>query len=390
VQVRTAQFPEKSHETRATRALSGTSTVQLVADDAELRARLRRLLAPHYAVQIATDGRRALQMLLAQPPAIVISAMTLPDVDGVGLVERIRGDRRSRDIPVILVCTQADRVAALRAVDLGADDVIVKPFVGCELLARVRATVHAARLRALEEHELHALLDDLKAAHQRVAVTAAAERRRIERDLHDGAQQRLMALRLELGLLAERVADGEEVVTRGHLDRLRGEVDEALGELRDLAHGLHPPLLASDGLYAALSAAARRGHVPVELEGADLGRFAPAVESATYFCCLEALQNVAKHAGSDARAAIRLQARHGELTFSVTDDGCGFERPGDEGHGLTNLRNRLGALGGHAEITSIPGRGTTVLGRVPLTPAASILRADVGTTSPGGAGLHLT
>jgi signal transduction histidine kinase len=387
--VRTARFPEKSHERRATQALSCTAAVQLVAGDADLRARLFRLLAPHYAVRMAADGRRALQMLVAQPPAIVISAMTLPDVDGVGLVERIRGDRRSRHTPVILVCTHADRLDAMRAVDLGADDVIVKPFVGCELLARVRAAVHAARLRALEEHELHALLDDLKAAHQRVAIAAAAERRRIERDLHDGAQQRLMALRLELGLLAERVTDGEEVVTRRQLDRLRGEVDEALGELRDLAHGLHPPLLASDGLYAALSAASRKGHVPVELEGDNVGRFAPAVESATYFCCLEALQNVAKHAGSDAHAAIRLDARRSELIFSVTDDGCGFDRPGVEGHGLTNLRDRLGALGGHAEITSIPGRGTTVLGCIPLTPAPSMVRADVGTTSSGDAGLHL-
>ena len=241
----------------------------------------------------------------------------------------------------------------------------------------MRATAHGSRVRtgaaeargraqarAAGERELHALLDELKAAQRRVAEAGDAERRRIERDLHDGAQQRLMAVRLELGMLAERAgADG----LRGALEGLRGDVEEALDELRELAHGLVPPLLASDGLYTALAAAARRTPAPVRIAGREVGRLPPAVENAAYFRRAEALQNVTKHAGAGARVAIDLDVRHGALVFRVSDDGAGFD-PGvqGDGNGLTNLRDRLAALGGHAEVESSPGRGTTVRGQIPL------------------------
>jgi signal transduction histidine kinase len=230
---------------------------------------------------------------------------------------------------------------------------------------------------------LEALLDDLRAAQRRAVAAEDAERQRIERDLHDGAQQRLMAMRLELGLLAERLEEDHRPVTRQDLDRLRGAVEEALGELRELAHGLRPPLLASDGLQAALVAASRRGPVPVEVVGSDVGRLDAAAENAAYFCCMEALQNVAKHAGNGARAVIRLEAGDGALRFTVTDDGRGFDPGRDvEGHGLTNLRDRLGALGGHAEVTSVPGRGTIIFGHIPLAEPAR-----AGTSAARDAGI---
>jgi signal transduction histidine kinase len=222
------------------------------------------------------------------------------------------------------------------------------------------------RFRFVRERDWRIVREELKAASRRVAAAADEERRRIARDLHDGAQQRLMAVRLELGLLAELAAGGH-AVTRRDLERLRADVEQALEEIRRLAHGLHPPLLASDGLHAALAAASRRAPIPVAIDGATTGRLPRAIESAAYFCCAEALQNVVKHAGARARASIQLDVRRGALEFRVTDDGCGFDgRHVEEGHGLTNLRDRLSAVGGHAEITSIPGCGTTVLGQIPL------------------------
>jgi signal transduction histidine kinase len=220
--------------------------------------------------------------------------------------------------------------------------------------------------RARHEGELRALLNDLRAAQRRVAVAGDAERRRIERDLHDGAQQRLMALRLELGLLEERVGEDPKRATQ-MLRELRLELDEALEELRELAHGLYPPLLASDGLEAALAATARRSAIPVTIDASGMARAPRSIESAAYFCCLEALQNAAKHAGPDARAVIELRMEAGSLSFSVRDDGAGFD-PGDmqPGYGLINLRDRLSALGGDASVTSTPGAGTTMTGHIPL------------------------
>jgi signal transduction histidine kinase len=231
------------------------------------------------------------------------------------------------------------------------------------VLAEARGRVEE---RARHEGELRALLNDLRATQRRVAVAGDAERRRIERDLHDGAQQRLMALRLELGLLQERVRDdpGRAAET---LRGLRLELDEALEELRELAHGLYPPLLASDGLEAALAATARRSAIPVTIDASGMTRAPRSIESTAYFCCLEALQNAAKHAGAGARAAIELRMEGGVLSFSVHDDGVGFD-PGVRrpGYGLINLRDRVDALGGDACVTSSPGAGTTVTGHIPL------------------------
>jgi signal transduction histidine kinase len=238
--------------------------------------------------------------------------------------------------------------------------------VGGVLLITQAAARGGIEERARHEGELRALLSDLRAAQRRVAVAGDAERRRIERDLHDGAQQRLMALRLELGLLEERVRDDPKRATK-MLRGLRLDLDDAVEELRELAHGLYPPLLASDGLVAALAATARRSAIPVTIDASGMTRAPRSIESAAYFCCLEALQNAAKHAGPDARAAIELRMEDGFLSFCVRDDGAGFD-PGvmRPGYGLINLRDRLSALGGDASVSSSPGTGTTVSGHIPL------------------------
>jgi signal transduction histidine kinase len=208
----------------------------------------------------------------------------------------------------------------------------------------------------------------------RIAASSERERRRIERDLHDGAQQRLVALRIELELAEELVLRDPELGAR-RLRRLERELDEALEELRALAHGVYPPLLADHGLPRALRAATERCAVPVQLEVRGVGRYAPAVEGAVYFCVLEALQNVLKHARGVRRVAVALDGRlPGELRLSVRDDGAGFAAGGadgaDGGAGVTNMRDRLAALGGDVEVASAPGVGTSVRGWVPSEAAA--------------------
>jgi signal transduction histidine kinase len=138
--------------------------------------------------------------------------------------------------------------------------------------------------------------------------------------------------------------------------------------LRELAHGLFPPLLVSDGLEAALDAAARRAGLRVRLDARGVGRFGPEVEAAVYFCCVEALQNAAKHAGAGARVTVALSRTPHTLEFSVEDDGVGFvPTQAAPGYGLANLRDRVEALGGTPEVVSVPGRGTAVRGAVPIS-----------------------
>ena len=207
----------------------------------------------------------------------------------------------------------------------------------------------------------------------RIAASAERERRRIERDLHDGAQQRLVALRIELELAEEIIRqDPERGVER--LQELEADLDETLEEVRSLAHGVYPPLLADRGLDEALRAAGRRSPIRMDVEVNNVGRYAPEIESAVYFCVIEALQNVSKHARGARRVALRLDGGAGsELRFSVRDDGAGA--PDSEitpGVGITNMRDRLATVGGGVDIMSTPGVGTTVFGTVPVLAQTSL------------------
>ena len=209
-------------------------------------------------------------------------------------------------------------------------------------------------------------MEELRASRQRLVSAQDDERRRLERDLHDGAQQQLVAMKISLSLAKTLAQEEGASETAGVLSQLSNEADEAVLTLRELAHGIYPPLLASDGLEAALGARARRSPVPVSVEVEGLGRYAPEVEAAVYFCSLEALQNVAKYAHASA-ATVRLAEHDGVLTFSVEDNGRGFEPSVTaKGAGIQNMTDRLDALGGTFTITSAPGRGTCVSGRLPL------------------------
>jgi len=213
--------------------------------------------------------------------------------------------------------------------------------------------------------ELLARLDDLRASRQRLVTAQDEERRRIERNLHDGAQQHLIALKMKVGL-AEGIAEPESKA-RPILAQLKHDADEAIDNLRELARGIYPPLLASDGLGAALRAHAGRLTVPVELELDGVPRQPREVESAIYFCCLEALQNVAKYAEA-SRVRVRVWTGDSSLAFKVEDDGRGFDpATAVRSSGLQNMRDRLEALGGSLEVRSTVGTGTTVQGRTPLS-----------------------
>jgi signal transduction histidine kinase len=199
-----------------------------------------------------------------------------------------------------------------------------------------------------------------------VVSAADAERRRIERDLHDGAQQQLVALCANLRLARELAGSQPAEVTE-LLEQLGSDIEMALEELRELAHGIYPPLLADRGLAEALSAVAARAPVHTRLEAGTLERYPPQVEATVYFCCLEALQNAGKHAGDAASATVRVFEKEGGLLFEVADDGPGFDpAAGGHGGGLTNMADRLGGIGGSLRIDSAPGGGTRIAGAIPL------------------------
>jgi signal transduction histidine kinase len=207
------------------------------------------------------------------------------------------------------------------------------------------------------------LVEELRASQRRLVTAQDQERRRLERNIHDGAQQQLVALsvrtRLARDLTARDPAQAAEMLTQ-----IDAEIQTALGDLRDLARGIYPPLLIDEGLGAALGAQARRSLVPTTIQADGLGRYAPEVEAAVYFSCLEALQNVAKYAEASSASVILAQS-NGHLTFEVADDGRGFDPAAERtGTGLQGIADRLGALHGELTIRSEPGAGTRVGGRI--------------------------
>jgi signal transduction histidine kinase len=237
-----------------------------------------------------------------------------------------------------------------------------------ELARQVGLALHNSRL----DTALQASLDDLRIANEelrasrsRIVVASDESRRQIERNLHDGAQQHLVALAVKLGL-AKQLLASDPAVVEPMLDELRADAQETLTQLRELAHGIYPPLLIDRGLGEALRAAANRAVLPTEVR-ADVGRFAPEVEAAVYFCCLEAMQNAGKHAGENARITITVTTAEGDLSFVVADDGTGFDATSNavRGHGFVNMADRVGAIGGTIDVESAPGTGTRISGRMP-------------------------
>jgi signal transduction histidine kinase len=256
--------------------------------------------------------------------------------------------------------------------------IVFTPFL-CGMIAQLSLEnsehLNAALLRAqavnerLRESEaaLGRQADELRASRARVVAATDRERRRIERDIHDGAQQRLVALSVRLAMARELV-ENDPGRAAELLESMRTEIKAAQQELNLLAQGVYPPVLTEHGLGAALLSAVDRTPNPVELAISDVGRHPRDLEAAIYFCCVEALQNVAKHAGPSAVVTVRLSLTgDDQIEFEVADNGQGFAAPAGRGNGFTNMRDRIGAAGGVVEVVSELGRGTRVIGRVPTS-----------------------
>jgi signal transduction histidine kinase len=318
-----------------------------------LRSRLRRPEASDLVVELRTGGATTLQERLAR---------ALGD-EHLELAYRIDGNRyvdaagRPMD-----VASRPDRAVTL--IRAGGEDVAALVHDAAllddpALVESVRATaalvIENERLAA----EVLAQLAEVRASRARIVAVADGERRRIERNLHDGLQQRLVTLCLDLGLAATRGdAAAADALARAHL-----EVEQAIAELRELARGIHPTLLREEGLEAAVAAIARRAPLPVEVHASVGDRLSDAVELAAYLLVAEALTNVAKHASASA-AGVRLERDGDVLRVAVTDDGVGGARETPDS-GLAGLRDRLAALDATLHVDSGPRAGTTITTEIP-------------------------
>jgi signal transduction histidine kinase len=238
-----------------------------------------------------------------------------------------------------------------------------------EVARQLGLALHNVRLdSALQASlaELAARNQELQASRLRIVTAADSSRRAIERNLHDGAQQHLVALAVRLGLARQIAEDGDIDTVLTQLDELRVQVQTTVGELRELAHGIYPPLLRDRGLGEALRTAALRSPLPCTVDVDLDGRYPEQVETAAYFCCLEGMQNAGKYAGDGATLAVHVRGDAGTLCFDLVDDGAGFDPTATAfGHGFLNMQDRLGAIGGRLEVESAPGKGTTVRAIIP-------------------------
>ncbi len=250
-----------------------------------------------------------------------------------------------------------------------------RPLV--ELARQLGLALHNVRLDSALQASLAELAqrnEELQASRLRIVTAADDSRRAIERNLHDGAQQHLVALAVKLGLAAAIAEDGDTETVRTLVSDLRADVQTTIGELRELAHGIYPPLLRDRGLTEALRTAATRSPLPCSVEVDVPGRYPEQIEATIYFCCLEAMQNAGKYAGDGAQLCVRVTAADELLCVEVSDDGAGFDATaGAHGQGFINMRDRLGAIGADLVVDSSPGHGTRVSTQIPVEDGLRVL-----------------
>ncbi|MDP8961107.1 MAG: histidine kinase [Actinomycetota bacterium] len=321
----------------------------------ELLTRMTRLLAE------GTAAVRAEVWLVVSDE--VRRAASWPEQDGAPSVVPLDGDKLpdlGNVTAAVPVLHHAEVLGALTVTKPASESLSPnEEKLLADLAGQAGLVLRNVRLTA----QLLARLEELKASRQRLVTAQDEQRHRLERNIHDGAQQELISIKVRLGLAEQLAKTGKPVDQL--LRQLNEDTGAAIDNLRTLARGIYPPLLASEGLVVALRAQAGRVPVPVEVNAEPIGRFAREVEAAVYFCCLEALQNASKYAEA-SRVVVTLTRDGRLLRFVVSDDGCGFEADSRRfGSGIQNMIDRLEALDGTLEIRSSPGQGTTVTGCVP-------------------------
>lgn len=345
------------HEVRwAAFALLGMAPVLLLAG--HLRAKLARSAVGDLLVELRRDpGPAELEQALARAlgdPSLTLAYWlpefgTYADPDGRAVTLPEPSDARA----LTLIKRDGAREAAL----LHDPSLEEEP----ELLDSVAAALSMSLENAHLHVELRAQLEELRGSRARIVESAQGERQRLERNLHDGAQQRLVALSLDLGLLEERLAGDRSAMERVH--KARREVAASLDELREIARGIHPAVVTGHGLAVALEQLAARAAVPIRLRVEVPGRLSEAIEVASYYVVAESLTNVSKYAQA-SEATVEVSQSKGFLLVEVTDDGIGGADT-ERGSGLRGLADRVEALGGRLRVWSPPGGGTRVQAEIP-------------------------
>jgi signal transduction histidine kinase len=313
-----------------------------------------RMMEASLMVAVVT-GLSALQ--LGRP--VLLSALVFPALIWAALDFGLRG----ATVAITIICGFAIWGATNDLGPFGVGTINDRLLETQLFIATVSLTALAIAALVAERAQL---AEHLRASRTRLVASSDQARQRLERDLHDGAQQGILGLRLKLTLATEALERDPEEGQR-LLTTIERQMDGVLEELRSLAHGVYPPMLREYGIVSALESAALHMASPVSVHGAGVGRYSQATEAAVYFSCLEALQNVAKHAGPDANADVRLRQQSSELRFEVTDSGTGFDPATTfPGTGQANMRDRIEAVGGTLTVVSRPRNGTTVRGRVPI------------------------
>jgi len=321
--------------------------ILLVEDNATNMKLVRDVLqAKGYRTLEATTGEDAVVLARTRDPALVLMDVQLPGIDGIEALAELRDDARTSAIPVVAVTAQAMRGDSERFLDVGFDGYLAKPIDVDELIRVVESTAVAGTLELL------------RASRRRLVLAAAADRGRIERELHDGPQQRLVAIAVELQQ-ARRLVDVDPAAASALIDEIAGEARAALDALRVLAHRIHPPLLEAGGLRAALRTTAAVLGVPTRVQVAEGMTLPSELAGAVYFSCADALEHVAER----AKVAITVRQEEGMVAFEILAEGSGSAQIEAD---LTAMRDRLEALGGRLTIESKPGH-TGITGSLPIS-----------------------
>jgi len=321
-------------------------------------------------VSLPEQGRARLSLGSKEQPVVARAGVSGPAWLAVWLPDLLEG-RDDAPLRVAPVTSSGELLGLIVAQRRAGGDQFTEEEerVLTELARQVALALHNVQLdSALQASldEVRRQADELRASRARIVATSDEARRRIERDLHDGAQQHLVAMAVGLRL-ARDLAEDDPAAAGSMLDQLSAQLKETIQELRNLAHGIYPPLLVDAGLAEALRAAANRSPLRAVVEADGVGRYPADLEAAAYFCCLEALQNAGKHAGAGATVTIRVREEAGGLLFDVADDGPGFDTTTKGlGQGFVNMADRVGAIGGRLRVESQPGEGTTISGTIPL------------------------